>query len=108
MDINNDIMSSRVVLKGKEVETDKLEKAKWKKEMSDHNVSVLFLPLANVLYIIYSLAKSSIIARNFLIIFCSTVCELSLPSITLSVYGPVPSTKYLNPSTVPLLLLRWL
>jgi protein SMG6 len=40
MDDTDDVMSSRVVLKGKEVENDDLEKEKWKKQMSDHKTLV--------------------------------------------------------------------
>ena len=40
MDDADDVMSSRVVLKGKEVENDDLEKEKWKKQMSDHKTLV--------------------------------------------------------------------
>ena len=42
MDDADDVMSSRVVLKGKEVESDDLEKEKWKKQMSDHKTLVFF------------------------------------------------------------------
>ena len=42
MDDTDDVMNSRVVLKGKEVENDDLEKEKWKKQMSDHKTSVFF------------------------------------------------------------------
>jgi protein SMG6 len=45
MDDTDDVMSSRVVLKGKEVENDDFEKEKWKKQMSDHKTSVLFVVL---------------------------------------------------------------
>ena len=38
----DDVMSSRVMLKGKEVENDDLEKEKWKKQMSDHKTLVFF------------------------------------------------------------------
>ena len=34
MDDADDVMSSRIVLKGKEAENDDLEKEKWKKQMS--------------------------------------------------------------------------
>lgn len=40
MDDTDDIMSSRVVLKGKEVENEDLEKEKWKKQISDHKMLV--------------------------------------------------------------------
>jgi hypothetical protein len=33
-------MSSRVMLKGKEVDNDDLEKEKWKRQMSDHKTLV--------------------------------------------------------------------
>ena len=36
VDDTDDVMTSRVVLKGKEVENDDLEKEKWKKQMKDH------------------------------------------------------------------------
>lgn len=42
MDDTDDVMSSRVVLKGKEAENDDLEKEKWKKQMSDHKMLVFF------------------------------------------------------------------
>ena len=47
MDNTYNVMStsSRVMLKGKEVENDDLEKEKWKKQMSDHKMSVLFVVL---------------------------------------------------------------
>ena len=43
MDDADDVMSSRVVLKGKEVENDDLEKEKWKKQLSDHKTLVIFV-----------------------------------------------------------------
>jgi hypothetical protein len=43
MDDTDDVMSSRVVLKSKEVESDDLEKEKWKKQLSDHKTSVFFV-----------------------------------------------------------------
>ena len=43
MDDSDDVMSSRVVLKGKEVKYDDLEKEKWKKQMNDHKTFVFFL-----------------------------------------------------------------
>ena len=42
MDDADDIMGSRVVLKGKEVENEDLEKEKWKKQISDRKMSVPF------------------------------------------------------------------
>ena len=42
MDNTDDVMNSRVMLKGKEVENDDLEKEKWKKQMSNHKTSVFF------------------------------------------------------------------
>jgi hypothetical protein len=36
-------MSSRVVFMGKKVESDELEKEKWKKQMSAHKMFVFFL-----------------------------------------------------------------
>jgi protein SMG6 len=50
MDDTDDVMSSRVVLKGKEVENDDLEKEKWKKQMSDHKTLVFFV-LQNISYL---------------------------------------------------------
>ena len=43
MDDTDDVMSSRVVFKGKEVENDDLEREKWKKQMSDHKTLVFFV-----------------------------------------------------------------
>ena len=43
MDDTDDVMSIRVVLKGKEVENDNLEREKWKKQMSDHKTLVFFV-----------------------------------------------------------------
>jgi protein SMG6 len=40
VDDADDLMSSRVVLKGKEVENDDLEKEKWKKQITDHKTLV--------------------------------------------------------------------
>ena len=40
MDDTDDVMNSRVVLKGKKVENDDLEKEKWKKQLSDHKTLV--------------------------------------------------------------------
>jgi protein SMG6 len=40
MDDTDDVMSSRVMLKGKEVDNDDLEKEKWKRQMSDHKTLV--------------------------------------------------------------------
>ena len=51
MDDTDDVMSSRVVLKGKEVENDDLEKEKWKKQMSDHKTLVFFVHLENISYL---------------------------------------------------------
>ena len=48
MDDTDNVMSSRVVLKGKEVESDDLEKEKWKKQMSDHKTLVFLLPFRNI------------------------------------------------------------
>ena len=46
-DDTDDVMSSRVVLKVKEVENEDLEKEKWKKQISDHKMSVLPYALRN-------------------------------------------------------------
>ena len=43
MDDTDNVMSSRVVLRGKEVESNVFEKEKWKKQMSDHKMSVFFV-----------------------------------------------------------------
>ena len=43
MDDTNDVMTSRVVLKGKEVENEDLEKEKWKKQLSDHKMFVFIV-----------------------------------------------------------------
>ena len=43
MDDTDDIMSSRVILKGKEDKNDDLEREKWKKQMSDHKTLVFFV-----------------------------------------------------------------
>jgi protein SMG6 len=43
MDDTDDVMSSRVVLKGKEVENEDLEKEKWKKQLSDHKMLVFLV-----------------------------------------------------------------
>ena len=51
MDDTDDVMSSRVVLKGKEVENDDLEKEKWKKQMSDHKTLVFFVHVGNISYL---------------------------------------------------------
>ena len=42
MNNTDNVMSSGVVLKGKEVENDNLEKEKWKKQISDHKMLVFF------------------------------------------------------------------
>ena len=43
MDNTDDVMSSRVVLKGKEVKNDDLKREKWKKQMSNHKMLVFFV-----------------------------------------------------------------
>jgi protein SMG6 len=48
MDDTDDVMSSRVVLKDKEVESDDLEKENWKKQMSDHKTLVFFVHPGNI------------------------------------------------------------
>ena len=55
MDDTDDVMSSRVVLKGKEVENDDLEKEKWKKQLSDHK-TLVFIVITS-----YFLSKTDII-----------------------------------------------
>ena len=60
MDDTNDVMTSRVVLKGKEVENEDLEKEKWKKQLSNHKMLV-FIVITSYLSktdIITSLAKN--------------------------------------------------
>jgi protein SMG6 len=49
MDDADEVMSSRVVLKGKEVENDDAEKEKWKKQLSDHKTLVFFF--VNISYL---------------------------------------------------------
>lgn len=115
MDDADDVMSSRVVLKGKEVESEDLEKEKWKKQMNDHKTLVFFLLHLVFLFemdIITSLAEN---IHNLLEISLSPsipflhLCELSLLSITLSfAYEPTLFTSYLNLSVAPLLLPHWL
>ena len=114
MDDTDDVMSSRVVLKGKEVENDDLEKEKWKKQMSDHKTLVFFVHLGNISYLkrlYFSVwPKTSITCSKspYRLLF-RRLCELSQRStILLFVYGPMPSTNYLNLSVAPLLLLHWL
>lgn len=51
IDDTDDVMSSRVVLKGKEVESDELEKEKWKKQMSNHKTLVLFVTSWHISYL---------------------------------------------------------
>ena len=51
MDDTDDVMSSRVLLKGKEVENDDLEKEKWKKQMSDHKTLVFFVTFLGIFLI---------------------------------------------------------
>jgi len=50
MDDADDVMSSTVVLKGKEVENEDLEKEKWKKQISDHQmlVSIVFVEIFHI------------------------------------------------------------
>ena len=43
MDDTDNIMSSRVMLKGKEIKNHDLEKEKWKKQLSDHKTLVFFV-----------------------------------------------------------------
>lgn len=43
MDDTDDVMSSRVILKGKEVENDDLERGKSKKQMNNHKTLVFFV-----------------------------------------------------------------
>ena len=84
MDDTDNVMTSRVVLKGKEVENKDLEKEKWKKQLSDHKMLV-FIVITSYLSktdIITSLAEN---IHNLL--------EISLsPSVPLSLR--IISTKY--------------
>jgi protein SMG6 len=84
MDNTDDVMSSRVMLKGKEVDNDDLEKEKWKKQMSDHKMSV---PPANSI----SYLKTDIItslAENI-----HNLLEISLSPSVLPSLRIIP-TKY--------------
>ena len=107
MDDSDDVMSSRVVLKGKEVENDDLEKEKWKKQMSDHKTLVFFLTSRDYFFLNWIQLvwpKASITCSKFPYHLLSRhLCESFLPNITsLFGYGPMLSTSYLNPSAVPL------
>ena len=80
MDDTDDIMTSRVMLKGKEVENEDLEKEKWKKQLSDHKMLV-FIVITSYLSktnIITSLAEN---IHNLLEIFLSPSVLLSLQNI---------------------------
>ena len=80
MDDTDNVMTSRVVLKGKEVENKDLEKEKWKKQLSDHKMLV-FIVITSYLSktnIITSLAEN---IHNLLGIFLSPSVLLSLRNI---------------------------
>ena len=51
MDDTDNVMSIRVVFKGKEVESDELEKEKWKKQMNDHKTLVFFITSWHISYL---------------------------------------------------------
>jgi protein SMG6 len=85
MDDTDDVMTSRVVLKGKEVENEDLEKEKWKKQLSDHKTLVF-----NVITS-YFLSKTDIItslAENI-----HNLLEISLSPSVLPSLRIIP-TKY--------------
>ena len=81
MDDADNIMGSGVVLKGKEVENEDLEKEKWKKQISDHKMSVPF-PLS-----LGDISKTNILAslaeniHNLLEISLSPFVPASLRNI---------------------------
>jgi len=100
MDDTDNVMSSRVALKGKEVESDELEKEKWKKQMSDHSTLVFF-----VIYWEYFLPKTVKIfslAKNIHNLLEISLSPSVLPSLRIIptkynfivCYGPTPSTNY--------------